>query len=154
MRSPPGHTCNMEKLPDDWHCEMMNEHDKRMNLTCDFPEKDAVFYNQHFKKPNLAQGTTSLHIGFNSCVTTPNKMSKDETEKLVQRDAVLKDIVALSSKDSSNVVSKYYFHDVLVAGKDSGKAEKATNQNTHRKLDFQDADCDKKHKEKRRKKKK
>lgn len=39
---PPEADIDVEQLPDLWYCHMMNEHDKRMDLQCSFPEKGTM----------------------------------------------------------------------------------------------------------------
>ena len=108
---------DMANISDDWHCEMMDDHDKRMELECCFPEKDAIWYSQHFRKPNEKSETITppgLIIS-----TAANRMSKAETEKLVERDELLKNILTVSStKNPALIVSKHYFHDALLTEKD------------------------------------
>merc|ERR1712238_15845 len=108
---PPKHTCDMANIPDDWHCEMVNEHDQRMDLTCNFPEKEAMWYSQHFKTPNeKSKFITSPSLIVETASTT---ISKAESEVLVERDDVLKNILAISSRTKSPtlIVSKLNFQE-------------------------------------------
>ena len=103
-------------MPSDWYCEMMNEHDKRRNLTCDFPEKDALWYNQQFKKPNVKVEIFTPPVILDD--TASHKISEAETNKLIEQDDVLKNILNISSNNAL-VVTKKYFHDALLTEKDS-----------------------------------
>ena len=95
---------------------MMNEHDKRRNLTCDFPEKDALWYNQQFKKPNVKVEIFTPPVILDD--TASHKISEAETNKLIEQDDVLKNILNISSNNAL-VVTKKYFHDALLTEKDS-----------------------------------
>lgn len=110
---PPDHTQDMAKLPDDWHCEMMNKYDARMKLTCSFEEKDSVWYYHHFKKPNKKVSTTAPEGIVEAEVIS--KLSTEEKEKLVERDDVLKGILKIKScsDNSAFIVGKYDFQDIL-----------------------------------------
>jgi len=164
---PPKHTCDMANIPDDWHCEMVNKHDQRMDLTCNFPEKEAMWYSQHFKKPNeKSKSSTSPSLLVETASTT---ISKAETEMLVERDELLKNILTISSrtKNPALIVSKHYFHDALLSEKDSVReleklkaavetkpsdfVEMAENQEAKRKLNFQEKGSLKKQKKKKKK---
>ena len=110
---PPDHTQDMAKLPDDWHCGLMNKYDARMKLTCSFEEKDSVWYYHHFKKPN--QKITAIASHGTVEAQKSSKLSKGDIENLVERDEVLKDILTIksSSDNSTSIVGKYHFHDTL-----------------------------------------
>lgn len=122
---PPDANVDVSKLPDVWNCEMMDEYDHRMNWTCDFPEKDAVWYNKHFKKPEISKGFGSpkertnggtyrspgLDIG-------PGKPLNEDSKKLVERDSILKNLLDISAS-GKQVVSKFYFHDALLSENDA-----------------------------------
>ena len=142
---------------------MMNEHDQRMNITCNFPEKDAIWYSQHFKKPNEKPEVFTSPCTVDD--TASNTISRVGTEKLVERDHVLKNILTISSKNAL-VVSKHYFHDVLLTEKDSfrelqknkttaetklsGISVTAEVQKVKRKLNFQVKGTPKKERKRRR----
>ena len=117
---PPDHTQDMANLPDDWHCEMMNKYDARMQLTCSFEEKDSVWYYHHFKKPN--QQISAISSKKPVEVEGISKFSKEESEKLVERDEVLKDILTIKSSSDSTalVVGKHVFQDILNTDIDYG----------------------------------
>jgi hypothetical protein len=155
---------DMANISDDWHCEMMDDHDKRMELECCFPEKDAIWYSQHFRTPNEKSETiTSPGLVIS---TAGNTISKAETEKLVERDEVLKNILTVSSstKNPALIVSKHYFHDALLTEKDltieldknKPKAERkpssipevAEDKKAKRKLNFKKKESPKKQKKK------
>lgn len=127
---PHSHYEDVSKLPDDWHCEMMNRHDDRIRLTCSFEEKDSDWYYHHFKKPNIRLSKISSP----GTIDTKgiNKLSKTEKKKLVERDEVLKNVLTIksSSDNSKLVVSKHIFHDTLLADTDPAnrnRTEKDTN---------------------------
>jgi len=157
---PPKHTCDMANIPDGWHCEMVNEHDQRMDLNCSFPEKEALWYSQHFKTPNeKSKVITSSSLIVETASTT---ISKAESEILVERDDVLKNILTISSrtKNPTLIVSKHYFHDALLSEIDSVRELEKTktavetkspdfpkvaeDQEAKRKLNFQEKGSPKK----------
>jgi CW-type Zinc Finger len=123
---PPDANVDVSKLPDTWYCEMMNEYDNRTNWTCSIPERDAVWYNKHFKKPNVSRGFSSpirkvnggAYMSPGLAAAGPGKMDDDATKKLVQRDSILMNILTVSASEKQ-VVSKYYFHDALLTEKDA-----------------------------------
>eukprot|EP00536_Pseudo-nitzschia_multiseries_P009251 jgi/Psemu1/325559/estExt_fgenesh1_pg.C_2530022 len=123
---PPDHTADLASLPDDWVCEMMNEHDARMHLTCSFEEKDSVWYYHHFRKPN--EKTSSSTASGAADAETTNKLSAAETEKLVQNDVILQNILTISSrsKKAERIVSKHYFHEALISDIDPSHPTKMT----------------------------
>lgn len=118
---PPDAGVDVLKLPDNWYCEMMQEHDQRVKWTCRVPEKDAVWYNTHFKKPNISKAELKggLYMSPSLAVGAGAKMNDDATQKLVERDLILKNILTISADGVKEVVSKYYFHDALLTEKDA-----------------------------------
>ena len=123
---PPGHTADIANLPDEWYCEMMDEHDARMNMTCGFEEKDSVWYDRHFKKPNVK---ISLPSNPGATATeASSKISAAQSDELVEKDEILKKILSIPtrSKKAALIVSKHYFHEALVSDFDPSKTT-ATN---------------------------
>lgn len=121
---PPDHTEDITNLSDEWHCKLMNKYDTRINLTCNFEEKDSVWYFQHFKKPNQKiKANTSLRTIDTEPITKP---STAESGKLVEKDEVLKNILAIksSSDNSSLIVSKHDFHGTLLSDVDGSNRSK------------------------------
>ncbi len=111
---PPDHTGDVANIPEDWRCELMNKYDARITLTCSFEEKSSAWYYHHFKKPNEnleaspSQGTAGTKV---------DNLSTTETEKLVEKDDILKNILTIRSRGNKPtlIVSKHYFHDTLLA---------------------------------------
>lgn len=125
---PPHHTEDIANLPDDWSCELMNKHDARLKLTCEFEEKDSVWYYHHFKKPN--QEISDIASPRANDTELTKTLSKSETEKLVERDEILKNILSITSgsDSSASIVSKYYFSYTLLTDNNPVNGnEKETN---------------------------
>ena len=112
---PSDHNQDITNVADDWHCILMNAHDARTEWTCAFEEKDSVWYYQHFKKPN--QKLTSRALT-GTPIESRSKLSTVESEKLVERDEILKIILAVKSTTdkSVSIVSKHYFNGNLLTG--------------------------------------
>lgn len=145
---PPDAGVDVLKLSDNWYCEMMEEHDHRVKWTCRVPEKDAVWYNTHFKKPNISKAEMKggIYMSPSLSVGAGTKMNDDAAKKLVERDLILKNILTISADGVKEVVSKYYFHDALLTEKDArilkeGKKDPpSTNDGASKSKDDNDTD--------------
>ncbi|KAG7348165.1 SNF2-related protein [Nitzschia inconspicua] len=124
---PPDVEVDVSKLPDSWYCNMMNEFDQRMVWSCNIPEKDAMWYHEHFKKANVPKALSNptseskggIYCGHVLDATGQDKMTDEATKKLVERDLILKNLLTVSANEKQ-IVSKHYFHDALLSGKDTG----------------------------------
>lgn len=125
---PPAANVDVSSLPDEWYCEMMNDHDSQMKLSCEFPEQSKEWYLQYFQTagenpaenapPEMPLASPGLAKGFND-------LSKADTQHLVERDDILKNLLSVTANDSL-VVAKHYFHDALLTEKDADALEKAS----------------------------
>ena len=92
----------------------MNQHDKRMQWTCQIAEKDQAWYDEYFLHPNEppAEGAAP----FTATHATSANLSPDQVEKLVARDPILKSLldVSVGARRPRSIVSKHIFHDVLL----------------------------------------
>ncbi len=101
---------------------MMDEYDHRIKWTCSITEKDAVWYHKHFKEPISSMESGTL----NGTDFVNGKGITDEGSKhLVDRDAILKNLLQVSANEKQ-VVSKHYFHDALLTEKDIAVLKKKT----------------------------
>jgi hypothetical protein len=102
-----------EQLPDKWFCEM-NTLDS-VNNTCDAPEKDTRWYYRHLS----AQLDNVLKDSPVKCIareTIDSALSQEEKAKLVESDKILTHLLKVTAgEQKSSVISKYYFHDALLA---------------------------------------
>ena len=123
---------NSDQLPDKWFCEM-NELDSDNN-TCDAPEKDARWYYRH-----LSEQLDILKDSPAKCIAREaidSALSQEEKAKLVERDKILTHLLKVTAGDQkSSVISKYYFHDALLAetedryeGNDAADANAPTDE--------------------------
>jgi hypothetical protein len=122
---PPNAGIDVSSLPDNWYCEMMNQHDVRTKWTCQTAEKDSDWYAKYFRKSYLATPTKFEHTGR---YTNPNVVRNTKgisEEKLVQRDAILKNLLTVTAKEK-NVITKHYFHDILLTEKDAAEMKGET----------------------------
>lgn len=128
---PPDHTEDINDLSDDWYCELMNKFDARIELTCSFKEKSSEWYYHHFKKPNQNMKAQPFRETIETEII--NNLSTTESEKLVEKDKVLKNILTIrSGTDKSTLtVSKHYFQDTLLTDSNQTNSdEKAKSQAT------------------------
>lgn len=122
---PSDHNQDITNVADDWHCRFMNAHDARMEWSCALEEKDSVWYYQHFKKPNQKL-MAATPMGTDTRSRT--KLSVAKSEELVEKDKILKNILAVTSRtdNSVSIVGKHYFHGTLLTD-----VEEATRSKHH-----------------------
>jgi hypothetical protein len=125
---PPSGNVDVSSLPDEWHCQMMDQHDDRMTLTCDFPEQSKEWYLQYFQTASGSQGGNGPPEATYPSPSLPKgliDLSIANTRHLVERDDILTRLLLVTVNDSK-VVAKHYFHEVLLADKDLDALEKAS----------------------------
>ena len=124
---PSDHNQDITNVADDWYCRLMNAHDARMEWTCELEEKDSVWYYQHFKKPNQKLASVALA---GTRIESRSKLSTVESEKLVERDEILKNILAVKSTadKSVSIVSKHYFHSSLVTDNEENQPSEKSRE--------------------------
>lgn len=117
---PSDHNQDITNVADDWNCRLMNAHDARMEWSCAIEEKDSVWYFQHFKKPNRKLIVTGL-LGADTESRT--EVSAAESKELVEKDEILKNILAVTSRTDNSVpiVSKHHFHGKLLTDVEEAK---------------------------------
>ncbi|KAL3925020.1 MAG: hypothetical protein SGILL_000682 [Bacillariaceae sp.] len=110
------------KSEENWRCEMMNEYDLRMKWTCSISDKESDWYSEHYKKPNRPlnekKASTSQLID-----ALPGRLRDEKAKELVEKDAILKNLLGVVAKDKP-IVSKHYFHDALFTDQDAAGTEK------------------------------
>ena len=119
----------------------MDEYDLRLPWTCRVEEKDAVWYNNHFKTPNEkpAVGTPNgkVKAGILMSPSADRKsnggFSQEETLKLVERDDILKDLLEIKVDDKP-IVTKHYFNEALLTETDAAAVKGNNQQNGKPKL--------------------
>lgn len=94
---------------------MMNYVDKSMEIDCDTPERDELWYWNHFGGSNETKEKKNTSGPIVAMSGSAKSLSDDQKEKLVARDEILKGLLKVSvGKKSTKVVSRYFFHDALI----------------------------------------
>jgi hypothetical protein len=124
---PPTANVDAVGLPEKWYCPMMDQYDDRMKLTCKFPEQSEEWYLKHFETPEIHSG----EVARSEAMASPSlskgciALSKASTQHLVDRDDILKKLLSVTVNESA-VVTKHYFHEILLAEKDVDALNKAS----------------------------
>lgn len=101
----------------------MNDVDKSTEIDCTSPERDELWYWNHYgvsNETNEKKSTTGPIVAMSG---SAKALSDDQKEALVARDEILqKLLVVTGGKKSTKVVSRYYFHDALIDQENATKA--------------------------------
>ncbi|CAJ1961919.1 unnamed protein product [Cylindrotheca closterium] len=134
---PPQENVDVTSLPDKWYCEEMNDVDKSTKIDCTFPERDEIWYWNHYGLSNETKENKSTTGPIVAMSGSAKALSDDTKEALVARDEILKGLLNVTGGKKS-IVSRYYFHDALI---DQDNAKKAGSESEDRSPQRMDQDA-------------
>ena len=100
-----------EDLGEQWYCSENNDSE---NNNCDSSEKTQAWYENRIQR--MACATDSSPVKCKARDEIDSAMSIDEKQSLVDNDPVLQYLLAVRTS-KSDIVSRFYFHDALLASR-------------------------------------